>query len=51
MVYIHTLFPYPAATKIFFSDQRGLSAIRSPDFINGKGGYLQGQHIIGEKKK
>lgn len=50
MVYMHTLFPCPAATKIFFSDQRGLSAIRSPDFINGKGGYLQVQHI-GKKKK
>lgn len=50
MVYVDTLFPCPAATKILFSDQRGLSAIGSPDFINGKGGYLQVQHIIGKKK-
>lgn len=46
MVYVPTLFPCPAAAEIFFfSNQHGLPAIRITDFINGKGGYLQVQHI------
>lgn len=40
----------PQQQKFFFSNQHGLPAIRITDFINGKGGYLQVQHIT-EKRK
>lgn len=50
IVYVPTLFPCPSAAEIFFSNQHRLPAIRITDFINGKGAYLQVQHIT-EKGK